>query len=117
MQEIRAEQRASKGIAMGKAFLLKSPDLTAERREITETEMEREKAAFQRAVEHTQRILRPLARENAIFAAHLDMAEDPTLIEGVENRIAKGQNAQWALEEQMGETCGLLESLDDEYLR
>ena len=117
MQEIRAEQRASKGIAMGKAFLLKSPDLTAERRKIAETEMEREKAAFQRAVEHTQRILRPLARENAIFAAHLDMAEDPTLIEGVESRIAKGQNAQWALEEQMEETCGLLESLEDAYLR
>ncbi|WP_458408204.1 phosphoenolpyruvate--protein phosphotransferase [Anaerotignum sp.] len=117
MQEIRAEQRASKGIAMGKAFLLKTPDLTAEKKEITETEMEREKGSFRRAVEHTQRTLRPLARENAIFAAHLDMAEDPTLFEGVEHRISKGKNAQWALEEQMEETCGLLESLEDAYLR
>ncbi|MBO5329076.1 MAG: phosphoenolpyruvate--protein phosphotransferase [Anaerotignum sp.] len=117
MQEIKAEQRASKGIAMGKAFFLKTPDLRAERKNITEREREREKTAFRRAVEHTQKILRPLARENAIFAAHLDMAEDPTLTEGVENRISKGKNAQWALEEQMEETCSLLESLEDAYLR
>ena len=117
MQEIRAEQRASKGIAIGKAFLAKSSDLTAERKKISETEMEWEKASFQRAVEHTRKVLRPLARENAIFSAHLDMAEDPTLMEGVEEKIASGKNAQWALEEQMEETCGLLESLEDAYLR
>ena len=117
MQEIRAEQRASKGIAAGKVFLVKTPDLRAERKEIPEIEMEREKSAFRRAVEYTQRALRPLARENAIFAAHLDMAEDPTLIEGVEDKISKGKNAQWALEEQMEETCSLLESLEDAYLR
>ena len=117
MQEIRAEQRSSKGIAAGKVFLVKTPDLRAERKEIPEIEMEREKSAFRRAAEYTQRALRPLARENAIFAAHLDMAEDPTLIEGVEDKISKGKNAQWALEEQMEETCSLLESLEDAYLR
>ena len=117
MQEIRAEQRASKGIAAGKVFLVKTPDLRAERKEIPEIEMEREKSAFRRAAEYTQRALRPLARENAIFAAHLDMAEDPTLIEGEEDKISKGKNAQWALEEQMEETCSLLESLEDAYLR
>lgn len=117
MQEIRAEQRASKGIAMGKAFVLKAPELAADRKKITETETEQEKRLFLRAVEQVQRALRPLARENGIFAAHLDMAEDPTLIEGVENKIAKGKNAQWALEEQMEETCSILESLEDAYLR
>lgn len=117
MQEIRAEQRASKGIAMGKVFLVKPPDLTAERKEITETEMEREKTMFCRAVGRTRETLRPLARENAIFAAHLDMAEDETLTEGVEEKISAGKCAQWALEEQMEETCSLLESLEDAYLR
>ena len=117
MQEIRAEQRASKGIAMGKAFVLKAPELAADRKKIEEAETEQEKRLFLRAVEQVQRALRPLARENGIFAAHLDMAEDPTLIEGVENKIAKGKNAQWALEEQMEETCSILESLEDAYLR
>ena len=117
MQEIRAEQRASKGIAVGKAFLVKAPDLTAEKKKITAAETEREKEIFRRAAEHTQMALRPLARGNAIFAAHLDMAEDPTLIEGVEEKILKGKSAQWALEEQMEETCSLLESLEDAYLR
>ena len=115
MQEIRAEQRASKGIAMGKAFVLKAPELAADRKKITEAETEQEKRLFLRAAEQVQRALRPLARENGIFAAHLDMAEDPTLIEGVENKIAKGKNAQWALEEQMEETCSILESLEDAY--
>lgn len=115
MLEIRTE--ASKGIAMGKAFLVKAPDLRAEQREIVKEEAEREKRAFLRAVEQTREVLRPLARENAIFAAHLDMAEDDTLIEGVEKKILRGKCAQWALEEQMDETCALLESLEDAYLR
>lgn len=117
MQEIKAEQRASKGIAMGKAFLVKAPDLTAEKREIAEGEREQEKAAFCHAVEKAREALRPLARENAVFAAHLDMAEDETLIDGVEEKISGGKCAQWALELQMEETCGLLESLEDAYLR
>ena len=117
MEEIRAEQGTSKGIAMGKAFLVKAPDLAAERRKITEQEAEREKTAFRHAVEKTREDLRPLARENAVFAAHLDMAEDETLIDGVEEKISEGKCAQWALELQMEETCGLLESLEDAYLR
>ncbi len=117
MQEIMTEQGASKGIAMGKAFLVKVPDLTAEKREIVEEEAEREEAAFCGAVEKAREALRPLARENAVFAAHLDMVEDETLIDGVEEKISRGKCAQWALELQMEETCGLLESLEDAYLR
>ena len=61
--------------------------------------------------------LRPLARTNAIFAAHLDMAEDATLLQGVEEKIAAGKNAEWALEEETEELSGMLESLEDAYLR
>ena len=117
MEKIRAEQGTSKGIAVGKAFLVKATDLTAERVEITAQEAEREKTAFRHAVEKVREDLRPLARENAVFAAHLDMAEDETLIDGVEEKISEGKCAQWALELQMEETCGLLESLEDAYLR
>lgn len=117
MREIRTEQRASKGIAVGKAFLLQAPDLQAEKKEITEAEKPREAAAFRRAAEAAQEALRPLARENEIFAAHLDMAEDDTLLSGVEARILEGKGAEWALEEQMEETCGVLERLEDAYLR
>jgi len=117
MEEIRAKQRISKGIAMGKVFLLQQPDLTAEKRQITEGEKEQEKRIFRQAVEKTVEALRPLARGNAVFAAHLDMAEDVTLTEGVEEKISAGKCAQWALEEQMKETCALLESLEDDYLR
>lgn len=117
MEEIRTEQQGSGGIAIGKAFLLKQPDLTAERREITAEETEREQAAFRRAAEQAREALRPLARTNAIFAAHLDMAEDATLLQGVEEKIAAGKNAEWALEEETEELSGMLESLEDAYLR
>ena len=85
MEEIRTEQQSG-GIAIGKAVLLKQPDLAAERREITAAEAEKEQAAFRRAAEQVREALRPLARTNAIFAAHLDMAEDATLLQGVEEK-------------------------------
>ena len=116
MEEIRTEQKSG-GIAIGKAVLLKQPDLAAERREITAAEAEKEQAAFRRAAEQVREALRPLARTNAIFAAHLDMAEDATLLQGVEEKIAAGKNAEWALEEETEELSGMLESLEDAYLR
>lgn len=117
MEEIRAEQGASKGIGIGKAFLLRQPDLSAERRELTAEEQPAEQQRFSFAAEKAQAELRILARENDIFAAHLDMAEDETLLAGVAEKIAQGKNAEWALEEQMEETAGLLEGLEDAYLR
>ena len=116
MEEIRTEQKSG-GIAIGKAVLLKQPDLAAERRDITAAEAEKEQAAFRRAAEQVREALRPLARTNAIFAAHLDMAEDATLLQGVEEKIAAGKNAEWALEEETEELSGMLESLEDAYLR
>ena len=116
MEEIRTEQKSG-GIAIGKAVLLKQPDLAAERREITAAETEKEQAAFRRAAEQVREALRPLARTNATFAAHLDMAEDATLLQGVEEKIAAGKNAEWALEEETEELSGMLESLEDAYLR
>ena len=87
MKEYRTEQGMSKGIGIGKAFLVKQPDLTAEKWEIAEEEMEKEKKAFHQAAEEAREALRLLARENAVFAAHLDMAEDDTLLLGVEEKI------------------------------
>lgn len=117
MEEIRTEQQGSGGIAIGKAFLLKQPDLAAERKEITAEEIAGETARFRQAAEQAREALRPLARTNPIFAAHLDMAEDATLLQGVEEKIAAGKNAQWALEVQMEELSAMLESLEDAYLR
>ena len=88
MEEIRTEPQSG-GIAIGKAVLLKQPDLAAERREITAAETEKEQAAFRRAAEQVREALRPLARTNAIFAAHLDMAEDATLLQGVEKNCRR----------------------------
>ena len=39
------------------------------------------------------------------------------LLQGVEEKIAAGKNAEWALEEETEELSGMLESLEDAYLR
>ena len=90
MEEIRTEPQSG-GIAIGKAVLLKQPDLAAERREITAAEAEKEQAAFRRAAEQVRESLRPLARTNAIFAAHLDMAEDATLCRAWKKKLLQGK--------------------------
>lgn len=58
-----------------------------------------------------------MAAENDIFAAHLEMADDPMLAEQVEERISEhGFSAERALDEACEEVCGMLAALDDEYL-
>lgn len=116
MEEITTAQRGN-GIAMGKAFLLRKADWRAERRTLTAEETAGEAARFLQAAEQTREALRPLARENPIFAAHLDMAEDDTLLEGVAEKIAAGKNAEAALEETAEMLAGRLEGLEDAYLR
>lgn len=58
-----------------------------------------------------------MAAENDIFAAHLEMADDPMLAEQVEERISEhGFSAERALDGACEEVCGMLAALDDEYL-
>jgi len=76
-----------------------------------------ETARFHAALAQAKTELGILAAENDIFAAHLEMADDPMLAEQGEERISKhGFSAERALDEACEEVCGMLAALDDEYL-
>lgn len=118
MKTYSVEKAASKGVVMGKAFLVEQLDLTADNRSIKDSEKEMEWLKFQSAVKEAVEDLRILAKDSDIFAAHLDVAEDTVLHDSVESKIKdENKNAQLALEETVAEIVTMFESLDDEYLR
>ena len=56
------------------------------------------------------------ASENEIFAAHLEMIQDPMLEECIATHIEEGKGATEAIECASEEICGMFEQIDDEYL-
>ena len=61
--------------------------------------------------------LEKLAAANEIFAAHLELAADPMLMENVAEKIAEGMTAADAVHAASGELAALFAQIDDEYLR
>ena len=118
MKTISVTKAASKGIEMGKAFIVVQQNLEADKRLIRESEKEVEIKKFEKAIKDTVADLKILAKDSDIFAAHVDVAEDPDLHDSVVQRITdESKNAQLALQEYVDTTVTLFESLDDEYLR
>lgn len=103
------------GIAAGTAFVFERRASTAP--SAATGDPTAEKARFHAALEQAKRELGILAVENDIFAAHLEMADDPMLSEQVEERISEHCfSAERALNEVCEEVSGMLAALDDERL-
>jgi len=118
---------ASPGIAIGKAFLYTKEKVTINVEKIEESKVEEEIAKFRKALEVTQeeikkikeKALEEFGKEKAeIFEAHLMLASDPELIEGVENMIkTELVTADNAVNKVIEQNASVMESLNDEYLR
>lgn len=118
---------ASPGIAIGKAFLYTKEKVTINVEKIEESKVEEEIAKFRKALEVTQeeikkikeKALEKFGKEKAeIFEAHLMLASDPELIEGVENMIkTELVTADNAVNKVIEQNASVMESLNDEYLR
>ena len=118
MKTISVTKAASKGIVMGKAFLVVQQNLEADKKLIRDSEKEIEIKKFEKAVKDTVSDLQVLAKDNDIFAAHMDVASDPDLHDSVVSKINDElKNAQLSLEEYIVATVEMFENLDDEYLR
>ena len=118
MKTISVTKAASKGIVMGKAFLVVQQNLEADKKLIRDSEKEIEVKKFEKAVKDTVADLQVLAKDNEIFAAHMDVASDPDLHDSAVDKInTECKNAQLALEEYIDATVEMFENLDDEYLR
>ncbi len=118
MKKIDVSKAASKGIVMGKVFIVGTEDMEVDNRMIENVDKEIEWLKFQKAVEESVSEIDALAQNSAIFAAHLEIAKDEALHETMKEKIQEeNKNSQMALVEAVSEIVVMFEGLDDEYLR
>ena len=118
MKALNVEKTASKGFAMGNAYVLKKQDLSAQTHRIGADEVDKEIEKYQDAIKTAVAQLEELAKTSDIFAAHLEMAKDPTLYDGVIHKIKTDRlNVQLALENTAEEFAAIFDSMEDEYMK
>jgi phosphoenolpyruvate-protein phosphotransferase (PTS system enzyme I) len=116
---------ASEGVAVGAAFVPATGKPEPERERIAEGEVEPELQRFEQAVEAVAARLAEMGErlrasgseeEAGIFEAHVEIAEDPELASGVEERVRNLQSPEVAVLAVGEEYAAEFAALDDEYL-
>jgi phosphoenolpyruvate-protein phosphotransferase (PTS system enzyme I) len=116
---------ASDGVAVGPAFVYSPGELEPERKKISEDAVEEELGRFGRAVEAVVARLSETSErlsesgseeEAAIFEAHVELAEDPELAEGVEERVRHLESPEAAVLAVGEEYAAEFAAMEDEYL-
>src|ERR687890_2408012 len=116
---------ASDGVAVGPAFVYSPGELEPERKKISEDAVEEELGRFGRAVEAvvarlsetSERLSKAGSEEEAgIFEAHVELAEDPELSSGVEERVRHLESPEAAVLAVGEEYAAELAAMEDEYL-
>ncbi|MCQ2140718.1 MAG: phosphoenolpyruvate--protein phosphotransferase [Bacteroidales bacterium] len=74
-------------------------------------------AAFKEAYDAVHADLEELAEKEDVFAAHLEMLEDPMLSESIEAFLGEDMPPVAAVQAACEQVCGMSEDTDDEYLR
>lgn len=97
----------------GRAFVLERRHMDASASRGAETELNR----FREAYSAIHEALALQAASDDIFAAHLEMLEDPMLSESIEEAVAEGLSAEAAVQRACAGICGMFSEIDDEYLK
>ena len=118
---------ASPGIAIGKAYLYTKEKAEINVDKIDESEVDKQINRFENALELTQKQIKKIKEDTLkqfghdkaeIFEAHLMLASDPELIDGVKdmikNELITAENAANKVIEQ---NASVMEGLNDEYLK
>ena len=118
---------ASPGVAIGKAFLLDSEELSISKKTIKESGIPKEIARFEEALTRTRaeilnirdKISQEIGQEHGdIFNAHLLVIEDRALIEEVIGRIKKEKfTSDYIFSQVLKKYIQSFLNIDDEYLR
>jgi phosphotransferase system enzyme I (PtsI) len=116
---------ASAGIAIAKAFVLQNPELTIEKKTVTDSakEIERFQAALNVSKEELavikEKAFKELGEDKAaIFAAHLLVLDDPELVDAVKQKIdSENVNAEAAMNDISSTFINMFESMDNEYMK
>ena len=116
---------ASEGVAVGPAFVHAPAEPEPARKNISEGAVEEELERFRGAVEAVVSKLSETAEqldaagneeEAAIFEAHVELAEDPELASGVEERVRDLMSPEAAVLAVGNEHAEALSAMEDEYL-
>jgi phosphotransferase system enzyme I (PtsI) len=118
---------ASRGIAIGPAFLLQEFSLEVSRRSLTPEETEKELVRLEQAVNDTKAQIESIkeraekelgAEEAEIFAAHLMMVSDPEFLGAIRNQVTEQRvNAEAAIQDVVDMYVNLFSAMEDEYMR
>jgi phosphoenolpyruvate-protein phosphotransferase (PTS system enzyme I) len=116
----------SKGVAIGKAYLLDSTKFCIIKHQVSEPEIEKEVERFRQAIEKTKLQMTEIKnRAEKIadkYAIILDtyslLLDDDILVnETIENIRTHKNNAEWALTETLNNFLKLFDNINDDYLK
>ena len=113
MKLLSTTVRASEGIAFGRAFVVQRNVAKVDREQGS---VEQESELFVAALEQSRVEIEALAADSDIFAAHLEIIDDPMLAEAVAAHISDGRGATDAVDAACQELVAMFEAIDDEYL-
>lgn len=118
MEIIKVNSTASSGIVMGKCFLVNSLDTSVSLEIISPDKVEDEIIKINNAIKKSSDEISDLIDKSDIFKAHLEVVNDPVLLDNIITKIKTEQkNAQLALKESTKEICAMFETIEDEYLK
>ena len=113
MRVLETTVRASEGIAVGRAFVVdRCTASTSYEKGAPEVEQNR----FEQALQQSREQIETLAADSEIFAAHLEIVDDPMLSDAVVAHIDEGDSAHDAVLQASAELVAMFEAIDDEYL-
>ncbi len=118
---------ASFGIAIGSAFVIEDEDFCPVKRNIAKDEVKKEVEKFRKAISDTKADFektkvvasKHLGKKHIkLFDAYLFIADDPVLKSEVTSKITKELiNAEYAIQQVIGENAKLFEKIKDEYFK
>ena len=117
MMRLRVKQAMADAVAIGRVWRYRAGAYASSGWVVPSGERPAEQSRFDAAVAAAEGELEKLAAANEIFAAHLELAADPMLMENVAEKIAEGMTAADAVHAASGELAALFAQIDDEYLR
>ncbi|MBI3990725.1 MAG: phosphoenolpyruvate--protein phosphotransferase, partial [Candidatus Omnitrophica bacterium] len=118
---------ASPGIAMGKAYLFRTEDVTPVKRTVKDEELENEIRRLEESIEQTKkeiceiqdRISREMGTEHGdIFNAHILVLEDKPFMDEVIARLKREKiGVEWIFSDVLRQYIKKLSATEDEYFR
>ena len=114
MKIIDSNTRAGRDISISRAFVVCRASRNIARESLG---AEQEQALFEQALSVTISQLEALAADSDIFEAHLEIASDSMIADGVAEHISEGMCAPSAVQTTCEEVVAMFADIDDEYLR